>query len=175
MPTRIDYLEDPSAPQANSLVPSANVIATDSNGRVLVIRRTDNGNYALPGGGMDLGESLTDTAIRETLEETGWRVEIDGLVGIFTNPGHVLHYTSNDEVRQECNVVYYGRAVTQEREADDAETSEVVWVPPDQLADIAPIHPTMAYRLHIWQTGQMPHIDRPGDMTDYLTATRPGK
>jgi 8-oxo-dGTP pyrophosphatase MutT (NUDIX family) len=119
---------------------------------------------------MDLGESMTDTAIRETLEETGWRVAIDGLVGIFTNPGHVLHYTSNDEVRQEFSVVYYGRAVTHEAEADN-ETSEVVWVPRDQLDNVAPMHPTMRYRLHIWQTGEIPHIDRPGDMADYLAAS----
>ncbi len=113
MATRIDYLEDPNAPPANSVVPSANVIATDPTGRVLLIRRSDNGNYALPGGGMDVGESMTDTAIRETMEETGWRVEIDGLVGIFTNPNHVLHYTSNDEVRQEFSVVYHGRAMAE--------------------------------------------------------------
>lgn len=172
MPTRIDYLEDPSAPPPNSIVPSANVIAIDTSGRVLLIRRSDNGNYALPGGGMDLGESMTDTAIRETLEETGWRVEIDGLVGVFTNPGHVLHYTSNDEVRQEFSIVYHGRAVAKEADPDN-ESAEVVWVQPDQLDSIGPMHPTMRYRLHLWRTGQTPHIDRPGDMAAYLANVDP--
>jgi 8-oxo-dGTP pyrophosphatase MutT (NUDIX family) len=167
MATRIDYLEDPSAPPPNRVVPSANLIATDPAGRVLLIRRTDNGNYALPGGGMDLGESLTDTAIREALEETGWQVEVDGLVGVFTNPGHVLHYTSNDEVRQEFSVVYYGRAIELVAEAD-SESSEVVWVAPDDLDGVGPMHPTMRYRLDLWRSGQMPHIDRPGEMATYL-------
>jgi len=51
-----------------------------------VIRRTDNDNWAVPGGGMDLGESITDAAVRETREETGISCEITGLVGIYTNP-----------------------------------------------------------------------------------------
>ena len=71
MPERIDYLDDPAAPKANSLVPSANVIVANDNGEILMIRRTDNGNWAVPGGGMDLGESITQTAVREAKEETG--------------------------------------------------------------------------------------------------------
>jgi ADP-ribose pyrophosphatase YjhB (NUDIX family) len=167
MVTRIDYLEDPNAPPANSLVPSANVIATDDTGRVLLIRRADNGNVALPGGAMDIGESLTDTAIRETREETGWRVEIVGLVGVFSNPGHRVHYTSNDEIRQECNIVYSGRVTAREAEAD-SETTEVIWVDPAAFDGITPMHPTIRYRLELWRSGQIPHIDRPGDMADYL-------
>jgi 8-oxo-dGTP pyrophosphatase MutT (NUDIX family) len=165
--TRIDYLEDPNAPPANSVVPSANVIATDPTGRVLLIRRSDNGNYALPGGGMDVGESMTDTAIRETMEETGWRVEIDGLVGIFTNPNHVLHYTSNDEVRQEFSVFYHGRAMAEDGR-HDSESSDVVWIDPADLDELGPMHPTMRYRLALWAASDMPHIDRPGDMAAYL-------
>jgi len=38
--------------------------------------------------------------VRETQEETGITCEITGLVGIYTNPRHVILYTSNDEVRQ---------------------------------------------------------------------------
>src|SRR5215469_12735351 len=84
MPERIDYLDDPAAPKANSLVPSANVIVVNDQGQILLIRRTDNGNWAVPGGGMDLGESITDAAVRETHEETGITCEIAGLVGIYT-------------------------------------------------------------------------------------------
>jgi NUDIX domain len=65
MAERIDYLDDPAAPKANSVVPSANVIAVNGQGEILLIRRTDNGNWAVPGGGMDLGESITDTAVRD--------------------------------------------------------------------------------------------------------------
>jgi len=66
--------------QANSVVPCANVIVVGDDGQILLIRRTDNGNYSLPGGALDLGESIADTAIRETEEETGIQCEITGLV-----------------------------------------------------------------------------------------------
>ncbi len=97
MAKRIDYLNDPAAPKANSIVPSANVIVVNNQGEILLIRRTDNGNWAVPGGGMDPGESITDTAVRETLEETGITCEITGLVGIYTNPRHVIRYTESAE------------------------------------------------------------------------------
>ena len=109
MAKRIDYLNDPAAPKANSIVPSANVIVVNNQGEILLIRRTDNGNWAVPGGGMDPGESITDTAVRETLEETGITCEITGLVGIYTNPRHVIRYTSNNEVRQEFSIVFTAR------------------------------------------------------------------
>ena len=62
------------------------IVVNDQN-EILMIRRTDNDNWAVPGGGMDLGESITDAAVRETKEESGITCEITGLVGIYTNPG----------------------------------------------------------------------------------------
>jgi ADP-ribose pyrophosphatase YjhB (NUDIX family) len=108
---RIDYYDDPSAPPANSIVPSANVVVVNDAGEILLIHRTDNDNWSLPGGGMEPGESLTDCAVREALEETGIQVEITGLVGIYTDPRHVILYTSDGEVRQEFSVVYMARPV----------------------------------------------------------------
>jgi predicted RNase H-like HicB family nuclease len=67
-PRRIDYYDDPGAPQASSLVPSVNVVVTNHAGDILMIRRTDNGNWALPGGAIDLGESVAQAAVRETRE-----------------------------------------------------------------------------------------------------------
>ena len=82
MPRRIDYHNDPDAPPANSIVPSVNVAVTNDAGEVLLIRRSDNDNWALPGGAVDLGESLTQAAVRETLEESGIDCEVTGLSGI---------------------------------------------------------------------------------------------
>jgi ADP-ribose pyrophosphatase YjhB (NUDIX family) len=63
---RIDYYDDPLAPRANSLVPSVNAAVVNEEGDLLLIRRTDNGNWTLPGGAIDLGESVTQAAVRET-------------------------------------------------------------------------------------------------------------
>lgn len=52
----------------------ARCIARDDRGQVLLIRRSDNGHWALPAGAMELGESISDCAVREVLEETGLSV-----------------------------------------------------------------------------------------------------
>src|SRR3954454_12893562 len=109
MARRIDFYNDPDAPHATYVVPSANVVVRNDDGAILLIRRSDNGNWALPGGAMDLGESLPDAAVRETAEETGIDVEITGLVGIYTDPKHIVLYTSNGEARQEFSVVFAAR------------------------------------------------------------------
>jgi 8-oxo-dGTP pyrophosphatase MutT (NUDIX family) len=128
MAGRIDYHDDPNAPKPNSMVPSVNVVVTNDDGDILLIRRTDNNNWALPGGAIDLGESAAQAAIRETEEETGITPEITGLVGIYTDPRHVIRYTSNDEVRQEFSIVLTGRPVSG-RPTASSESSEVRWVP----------------------------------------------
>jgi hypothetical protein len=47
-PQRIDYYDSPEAPRANSLVPAVNVVVVNDAGEILLIRRTDNGNWAVP-------------------------------------------------------------------------------------------------------------------------------
>jgi 8-oxo-dGTP pyrophosphatase MutT (NUDIX family) len=117
------FYDDPSAPEAHSLVPSVNVVMSNATGEVLLIRRPDNDNWAVPGGAIDLGESMVQAAVRETREETGVECEVTGLVGIYTDPRHVMLYTSNGEVRQEFSIVLTGRAT-----GGDPECSEVRWV-----------------------------------------------
>jgi len=149
MATRIDYFDDPAAPAANSMVPSVNVVVADDAGRILLIHRTDNGNWAVPGGAIDLGESMIDAAVRETQEETGIDCEITGLVGIFTDPRHVIHYTSNDEVRQEFSIMLTGRAVGG-RPTPSSETSDVRWIEPKRLSEL-PMDRSMRLRLSVYE------------------------
>jgi ADP-ribose pyrophosphatase YjhB (NUDIX family) len=134
LPGRIDYYNDPNAPKANSLVPSVNVVVTNKAGDVLLIQRSDNGNWAIPGGAIDLGESLTQAAVRETREESGITCEITGIVGIYTDPQHVILYTSNGEARQEFSIVLTAQAVDGEPTPSD-ESSQVRWVTCDELAE----------------------------------------
>jgi len=124
---RIDFHDDPDAPAATSTVPSVNVAVTNKAGQILLIRRSDNDNWALPGGAVDLGESLTQAAVRETREESGVECEITGVSGIYTDPGHVILYTSNGEIRREFSIVLTARAISGQPTAS-TETSEVRWV-----------------------------------------------
>jgi ADP-ribose pyrophosphatase YjhB (NUDIX family) len=125
---RIDFYDDPQAPAANSLVPSVNVVVVNDEGSILMIRRSDNGNWAVPGGAIDLGESVAQAAVRETLEESGIVCEITGIVGIYSDPKHVILYTSNGEVRQEFSIVLTARPLNGEP-TPSSESSEVRWVP----------------------------------------------
>ena len=100
MAQRIDYYDDPDAPAANSMVPSVNVVIKNDAGEILMIERSDNGNWALPGGAIDVGESMSQAGVRETKEETGIDCEILDVLGIYTDPKHIILYTSNGEARQ---------------------------------------------------------------------------
>ena len=100
---RIDYYHDPDAPRANSLVVGSSAIVVDDQNRILLQRRADSGNWALPGGAMDIGERLAESAVREVKEETGFDVRIERIVGIYSDPGHVFAY-DDGEVRQEFSI-----------------------------------------------------------------------
>lgn len=131
-PRRIDYYDDPAAPKATSLVPSVNVVVVNDAGEILMIRRTDNGNWALPGGAIDLGESVAQAAVRETFEESGIECAVTGIVGIYSDPRHVILYTSNGEVRQEFSIVLIGRPLGGQP-TRSSESSEVRWVPATEV------------------------------------------
>jgi ADP-ribose pyrophosphatase YjhB (NUDIX family) len=157
MASRIDYYDDPSAPKANSLVPSANVVVLNEDDDILMIRRTDNGNWAVPGGAMDLGESLRDTAVREVEEETGIVCEVTGLVGIYTDPRHVIYYTSNGECRQEFSVVFTARAVSGTPTPSD-ESREVEWVSRETIRELR-MDRSMRIRIDDYLSHQgVPHL-----------------
>lgn len=142
--TRIDYYNDPNAPTANSVVPSSTAVVTDQRERIVMVRRRDNDLWALPGGGMDLGESIVQTAVREVKEETGLDVEVTGLVGIYTNPHHVMAY-DDGEVRQQFSLCFTTRLLGGEL-AFDTESTDIAWIPTDQIARLA-MHPSMRLRI----------------------------
>lgn len=61
------------------------VAAFDERGRVALIKRADNGRWALPGGWAEVGTSPSENALRELREETGLIAEIERLVGVYDN------------------------------------------------------------------------------------------
>lgn len=102
---RVDYYHNANAPAANSLVVGSSAIVVNSENEILLQRRSDSGNWALPGGSMDIGETIAESAIREVREETGFNVQVDRIVGIYSDPGHVFAY-DDGEVRQEFSVCF---------------------------------------------------------------------
>nr|WP_062341838.1 NUDIX domain-containing protein [Herbidospora sakaeratensis] len=157
MAKRIDFYDDPDAPAPNSLVPSVNVVVTNDAGDILMIRRSDNGNWAVPGGAIDLGESIPQAAVRETLEETGVLCRVTGLAGTYSDPKHVILYTSNGEARQEFSLVLVAQAVSGEP-TPSSESTEVRWVRRDQVAALT-MDRSMRLRIsHYLGGAAQPHI-----------------
>ncbi|MCI0689630.1 MAG: NUDIX domain-containing protein [Sporichthyaceae bacterium] len=153
---RVEYWNDPNAPQPNSLVPALGTLTVDTDGRILLQRRRDTGQWALPIGKMEIGETPTQCAVRETQEETGIVVEPTGLLGFYSDPGHIVAYTDG-EVRQEYEVILLARPIGGAPIAND-EASAVRWVAPDDLSTLD-IHPTQWRQLHDYLHGRFPHVD----------------
>jgi 8-oxo-dGTP pyrophosphatase MutT (NUDIX family) len=141
---RVDYYDEPNAPKANSVVPSVTAIVTNDDGELLLIHKTDNDLWALPGGGHDIGESIADTVVREVKEETGIDVEPTGVVGIYTDPRHVMAY-DDGEVRQQFSILFSTRTLGGELRTS-SESKEVRWVPFDHVATLD-MHPSMRKRI----------------------------
>ncbi|WP_432069304.1 NUDIX domain-containing protein [Streptomyces sp. AA1529] len=141
---RVDYFRDPSAPPANSVVPSVTAVVRDQESRILLIHKTDNDLWALPGGGHDIGERIADTVVREVQEETGIGVQVEAVTGLYTDPGHVMAY-DDGEVRQQFSICFRARPISGELRTS-SESKEVRWVLPTDLADLD-IHPSMRLRI----------------------------
>ena len=153
---RVDFINDPSAPAANSVVPSVVAVVLDSFDRVLVIHKTDNNLWALPGGGHEIGETIAETVVREVKEETGYDVEVEAITGTYTAPGHVMAY-DDGEVRQQFSIAFRARLLGGKAQTS-SESREVVWLAPEEI-DKLDMHPSMRMRLqHALERPSTPYI-----------------
>jgi 8-oxo-dGTP pyrophosphatase MutT (NUDIX family) len=119
---------EPDWERALGVRPSVSAVILDSRGRRLLQQRSDGGQWGLPGGSVEIGESLREAVIREVHEETGLRVAVGRLVGVYSEPGlqvvrypdgNVWHYVN---VCFEC-AVQAGQLTTCD------ETLALAWVP----------------------------------------------
>jgi ADP-ribose pyrophosphatase YjhB (NUDIX family) len=94
---------EPDATKATRLRTAVSAMLLDGGGRILLQRRSDNGRWGLPGGGVEVGEDVRAAIVREVWEETGLRVEVVRLIGVYSDPtfqvvrypdGNVVHYVS---------------------------------------------------------------------------------
>lgn len=141
---RIDHLNDPDAPAANRIVPGASAVVLDEAGRILLHRRDDNELWSIPGGGMEVGERIADTVVREVREETGLEVEPEAIVGIYSNPRHVVEY-GDGEIRQQFSVCFACRLVSGELATSD-ESLEVGFFTPAEI-EAMPMHESIRLRI----------------------------
>ncbi|MCK8676406.1 NUDIX hydrolase [Streptomyces lichenis] len=114
------------------------------DGRLLAIRRADNGTWELPGGVLELAESPEDGVMREVWEETGIRVEVDELTGVYKNT-----------VRGVVALVFRCKP-SGGAERTSEESTAVAWLTPEQISDrMAEVY---AVRLLDALDGNGPHV-----------------
>lgn len=131
---RTDYYYNSDAPQANSIKPAAAVAILNDKKEILMLHRKDNQKWTMPGGTLELGESMAECALREVREESGLDVEIKDIIGTYTDPNIRVAY-SDGEVRQEFTVVYYGIAEEYVVNLDE-ESSNFVWVSLEEVLNL---------------------------------------
>ncbi|MFD7644748.1 NUDIX domain-containing protein [Kitasatospora sp. NPDC059795] len=106
------------------------LVVVDDDGRVLLGRRADTGEWALIGGIIDPGEQPADAAVRECLEETGVTVEPQALTSVTVSP--VIDYPNGDRC-QYLELTFRCRPLAGEACVNDDESLEVAWFHPDAL------------------------------------------
>jgi 8-oxo-dGTP pyrophosphatase MutT (NUDIX family) len=127
--------------QANLMVGCAAIIFDASRQRILLTRRSDNGRWCLPGGRMEPGESAADTCEREVWEETGLRVKVTRLVGIYTDPNLVVKY--KDSGMYQVIAMCFEAQITSGDVGLSNETTEAGWYTPGEISrmDLVDHHP----------------------------------
>jgi ADP-ribose pyrophosphatase YjhB (NUDIX family) len=150
---RVDYYHDPEAPTANSLVVGGSAVVVDAEGRILLQRRSDSGNWALPGGAMDIGETFAQSVVREVKEETGFDVRIERIIGIYSDPGHVFAY-GDGEVRQEFNICLACTIVGGELSVS-SESTDVRFFRLDDVQSLT-MHESIRKRIEDYLNGEPP-------------------
>ena len=143
---RTEYYHDVAAPRAQELLPAAFAIVRNGSGRVLLVRRADDGYWELPGGRIEVGESASAAVIREVAEEAGVVIEVTGLAGVYSDPGHVLVYPDGEGIYQQFAVCFHAVTFALEAQPDQDETSAAAWFDPEQATQLM-LHPAMRQRL----------------------------
>jgi 8-oxo-dGTP pyrophosphatase MutT (NUDIX family) len=115
------------------ILPGAVAIILNEEDEVLLQLRGD-GGWGLPGGIMELGESLEETAAREVFEETGLTIGEVKLVGLFSGKDYYLKVANGDELYS-VTAVYMTREVSGELLKDGVETVDLRYFPLNQLPE----------------------------------------
>ncbi|HUT98386.1 MAG TPA: NUDIX domain-containing protein [bacterium] len=145
---RKDYYHVSNAPKPNSIVPAASAVVINDKGQILLHRRKDNNFWSLLGGAMIPGESISETAIREVYEESNIRIKVDKLIGVYSDPQHIIEY-SDGEIRQQFSLCFLCSVVSGEIKISK-ESLEVKFFDLSELNNIN-LHPAQIIRISDYQ------------------------
>jgi 8-oxo-dGTP diphosphatase len=111
------------------------------------VRRLDTGDWELPGGRVDPGESAIEALVREVAEESGIVVDdVLRVAGLYSDPAHVVSSGTTGEVRQPFAVCFHATARPGTPRPDHVEASDACWWDVADL-DALPVQPAVRRRL----------------------------
>ena len=110
----------------------AGVVVQDDLGRVLLLQRSDDRHWGIPGGAVQVGETWAEAATRECFEETGWTVQVRGLLGIYSEPSTQTHRYPGGATVQFFGVVFLAVPISHD-DISDGEACEIAWFRLDNL------------------------------------------
>ena len=135
----------------------ADAAVVDNHGRMLLIRRANNGCWAMPGGVLEVGETPAEGCVREVLEETGFRCEPTQLVGVFDSRYHGY------DVQHVYQFVFLCRPLSGEQivATHEYETLEMGWFTADDLPEnLDPNHISrIPEAFRVWRGDITPFFD----------------
>jgi len=144
-----EYYCDASAPRAHDVLPAAFAAVRNSAGELLLVRRIDDGNWELPGGRIEVGESVSDAVVREVAEESGITIALIGFAGVYSDPSHVLVDPSGS-IHQQLALCFHAVPAVADAgdqpRPDGIETNAAAWCANADMADLR-MHPAMRLRI----------------------------
>jgi len=109
--------------------------------------RKDDGNWELPGGRVEIGETAASAAIREVGEESGVAITLTALSGVYSDPRHIVVY-AGEGARQQVAICFHALPTTArpQQRPDHVETTAAAWYAPADAAGLT-MHPAVRQRL----------------------------
>ncbi|MFD1427003.1 HAD-IIA family hydrolase [Kroppenstedtia sanguinis] len=139
---RLERWVPPDFPWPDDIKPGVAGIVMDERGRVLLMRRADNGCWAVPSGHVERGESVEEAIVREIREETGLQVEVKRLIGLYSDPKSQVFTYRNGATAQFVTACFRCERVGGALVTTGDETLDVNYFEVDRLPEpILKMHP----------------------------------
>lgn len=169
----VDWLRSRVGPRKVFLAGTA-VVVSDGDGKVLFHRRGDDGTWALPGGVLERGERLEESARREVWEETGYELGDLRLVGVYSEPDIDVTYPNGDQAQQFIVAFEAQHASPSAAVINSNETIDVAWFRAGVLHSVPLGHRRMLADTNrsepSWQSPQRRHdaVDQISDIRSII-------
>jgi ADP-ribose pyrophosphatase YjhB (NUDIX family) len=128
------------ASKATQLRAAVAAIVPDAEGRILLQRRSDNGLWGLPGGSVEIGESVRQAIVREVREETGLAVEVVRLIGVYSDPTFQVVRYPDDMVVHYVSILFACRISGGALQTCEETLDLQFFDPTDLPMDVLPMH-----------------------------------